>query len=272
MSTYPVHDLAESKLRILAVPAFNDNYIWLVTDGQRAVVVDPGSAEAAIAALKETRLKLEAILLTHHHADHIGGVPGLLDFANGQTANPVQVIGPDDARIPHITHRTHDGERFSLLDGQLQLSTLSVPGHTETHVAYLSDAVLFCGDTLFSAGCGRLLGGTAAQLHQSLQRLAALPEHIQVFCAHEYTLSNLRFAQAAEPDNTERDAWFAECQALRAAGRMTLPSTIAREKRINPFLRTQAPSLHAQVAAQTGTPPADDLACFTALRQWKDHF
>jgi len=228
--------------------------------------VDPGDAAVVERYLSEQGLRLVAILITHHHPDHVGGV---LELVAGRD---IPVYGPAAEAIDGVNRPVAEGDAVDLPELGARFATLEVPGHTRTHVAYLAPGVLFCGDTLFSAGCGRLLGGTAPQLHDSLRRLAELPADTAVYCTHEYTLANLAFARAAEPGNPARDAWQAECEALRAAGRPTLPSRIGREREVNPFLRTAEPGVIEAVAAHTGTRPADSLACFTALRAWKDVF
>ena len=266
---------APGALRVLALPAFNDNYLWLIHDGVHAAVVDPGDAAPVLAALALHHLTLTAILLTHHHADHIGGVPALL----AQAATPLHVFGPHDERIGHVTRRLGDGDTLDLPMLGLALRVLDVPGHTIGHIAYVSDGGvesnpwLFCGDTLFAAGCGRLFEGTPAQMRHSLDRLAALPAETKVYCAHEYTLANLRFALAAEPANLRLQQRLAEDSATRAAGLPTLPSSIALEKATNPFLRYDEPAIQAQLV-ELGklAPGADADATFAALRSWKNTF
>ena len=251
-----------------ALGALEDNYIWLLRDGDgRALVVDPGDADAVLRAL-DGGPPPHAILLTHHHNDHIGAVPALLARWPG-----TPVIGPDDARIHTTSQVVGDGDHVTV--GPWQFQVLGIPGHTLSHIAfYCADAdgqrLLFCGDTLFSAGCGRIFEGTPAQLHAALQRLAALPGDTEVYCTHEYTLSNLTFAAAVEPDNPARDSYRAGIEALRADNQPSLPSRIEVERSINPFLRTGEPQVRASVAAHAGHPVADDLACFTAMRAWKD--
>jgi hydroxyacylglutathione hydrolase len=257
-------------MHIIPLPAFRDNYIWLMHDGRHAVVVDPGDAAPVEAALQALGLQLEAILVTHHHADHVGGLAALLELRR------VPVYGPAAESIEHVSHPVCEGDEIHLAAPMLSLRVLEVPAHTAGHVAYvgmdIEPGVLFCGDTLFSAGCGRLFEGTPAQLDAALTRLAALPESTRVFCAHEYTLANLAFARAAEPHNPARDRYASACEALRAQGKPTLPSTIGREREINPFLRCDSPSLLAAVHAHSGQRPQDSRACRAALRAWKDNF
>lgn len=255
-------------MNIIPLPAFRDNYIWLVHDGRHALVVDPGDARPVEEALAALKLTLCAILVTHHHPDHTGGLAALL------SRHPVPVYGPALEQIAGVSHPLAGGEQIEIAALGLGVNVIAVPGHTAGHVAYHAPAAdaLFCGDTLFSAGCGRLFEGSAADLAQSLAKLAALPDPTRVYCTHEYTLSNLAFARAAEPDNPARDAYAAECEAQRAAGMPTLPSTLGLEKRINPFLRCAEPGVQHAVGQQAGTAPADPLACLAALRAWKDVF
>jgi hydroxyacylglutathione hydrolase len=260
-------------LSVLTVPAFKDNYLWLVHDGTHAAVVDPGDAAPVRAALAAHDLRLTAILLTHHHADHIGGVPALLaEWA-------VPVFGPKNDGIDLVTDPLVQGDRITVPGISLALDVLDVPGHTLGHIAYVrrdadADARwLFCGDTLFGAGCGRLFEGTPAQMAASLAQLAALPDETLVYCAHEYTMSNLAFAQAVDGVNAALAARVQADSASRAAGRPTIPSTIALEKATNPFLRTtSAPIVHSLVAAGRVTEGAAPLEVFTALREWKNTF
>lgn len=262
-------DDQHSKIRsadIIPLPAFRDNYIWLLRRGTCAAVVDPGDAAVVEAALQAHGLQLVAILLTHHHDDHIGGVAEL-----AVRHHPV-VFGPAGENIAGLTRRVGEGDAVALHALDLSFTVFAIPGHTTTHIAYHAPGILFAGDTLFSAGCGRLFGGTAAQLHASLQRLAQLPGDTAVYAAHEYTLANLAFAREADPTNPARDAWLAECETLRTAGRPTLPTSIARERSINPFLRTDSPGVIDAVTAHSGQRPANSAECFAALRRWKDVF
>jgi hydroxyacylglutathione hydrolase len=262
-----------SPLRVYPVRAFTDNYIWLIEaprDARKVVAVDPGEAAPVLSALERLGASLAAILLTHHHADHIGGVAEL------RAAAEVPVFGPDDARIPDLTRRLVEGDSVVLDSLGLRFVTLHVPGHTLSHIAFHGHESVFCGDTLFSAGCGRLFEGTAAQMSASLGRLAALPAATRVYAGHEYTAANLRFAREVESDNPEARAYGLRVAQLRAGDLPTLPSTIGLETRVNPFLRCREPDVCASVAAHDGPPlaaaSADPVAVFAALRAWKDGF
>jgi hydroxyacylglutathione hydrolase len=254
---------------LTALPAFTDNYIWMFHDGRQAVVVDPGEAAPVLAALDANRLTLAAILVTHHHGDHVGGIEDLRSRLTGP------VYGPARERIPAPYTALVDGDSVRLLGAQFQV--IDVPGHTGGHIAYFSPAsagrspLLFCGDTLFSGGCGRLFEGTPQQMHDSLTRLAALPGDTRVCCAHEYTLSNLKFARVVEPSSRALIDYQDWCLGQRASGLPTLPSTIERERRINPFLRCAQPEVagSAQDHGARSDAPVEVLA---ALRQWKNEF
>ncbi|MFP5304564.1 MAG: hydroxyacylglutathione hydrolase [Gammaproteobacteria bacterium] len=256
-------------MQLHAIPAFSDNYLWTLVDGDRAVVVDPGDAAPVARFLDEHRLALEAILITHHHPDHIGGVATLLE------QRPVPVYGPaaEAAPIRRLSTALADGDRVEVLGRRFEV--IAVPGHTLGHIAYFSAGtppILLCGDTLFSAGCGRLFEGTPQQMHASLSRLAALPPETQVYCTHEYTLANLAFAQAVEPANADIAAHMAQVHELRAQNAPSLPTTLAIERRVNPFLRAGEAAVRSAAAAWAGAPLEDDVATFAALRRWKDGF
>jgi len=253
-------------MRLTALPAFEDNYIWaLVDDEGNAVVVDPGDAAPVLAA-SDLGLWPAGVLLTHHHPDHCGGVAALRE-----RWPTLPVYAPDDARIPHATERVGDGSRFKL--NNWDFTVLAVPGHTLSHIAFHgAEGHLFCGDTLFSLGCGRLFEGTPAQMLESLERLAALPGTSAVCCGHEYTLANAAFARAVDPANDALRRRTEEAQAMRNAGRPTLPSTLAMELATNPFLRVDTPAVRAAVADRLGREPADRVEIFAELRRWKDGF
>ena len=253
---------------LIPIPAFADNYLWLLHDGKRALIVDPGDAEPVLRTLDQYGLQLESILVTHHHADHTGGVDAL------RQATGAKVYGPATERIPEPFAPLREGDTVCALG--LDLQVLDVPGHTAGHIAFYAPdmdgkPLLFCGDTLFSGGCGRLFEGTPAQMLASLDKLAALPGNTRVCCTHEYTLANLRFAVAVEPDNAELAAYQAQCQQLRAQGQPTLPGSISQEIQINPFLRTRQASVLAAVHRFDAS-AHDETTVFAALRQWKNQF
>jgi hydroxyacylglutathione hydrolase len=256
-------------MKLIPLPAFQDNYLWVLHDGQRALVVDPGDAQPVLQFLQHHGLQLEAILVTHHHADHIGGVDAVRD------ATGARVFGPARETIPPPLERLSGGDTATVLG--LTFKVFDVPGHTCGHIAYFCDEVdgapvLFCGDTLFSGGCGRLFERTPAQMLASLDQLAALPGATRVCCTHEYTSSNLKFARAVEPGNPELINYSQRCEALREQGLPTLPSTIAQEKLINPFLRTRLPGVAQAARAFDAATPEDEVAEFAAIRQWKNEF
>ena len=256
-------------MTLVALPALSDNYIWLLHDGAQAIVVDPGDAAPVLAALDNLQLTLAGILLTHHHADHVGGVAALRPRLQGP------VFGPAREKIPPPFVPVAQGDTAVLMG--LAFEVIDVPGHTAGHIAYFLPAhggvapMLFCGDTLFSAGCGRLFEGTPAQMHESLAKLAALPGATRVCCGHEYTEANLRFAAAVEPANPDIALRISASRTLRAAGQPTLPSTIALELAINPFMRCDQAAV-IRSAAQRGATESGGAAVLGALREWKNHF
>jgi len=250
---------------VIRIPAFKDNYIWLLRKGASAAVVDPGDARPVLDVIEREGLSLTTILVTHHHADHQGGVADLL------ARHPAEVFGPAAESITGIKRSLRGGETVSVAGCAADFQVIAVPGHTLGHIAYYGSGCLFCGDTLFAGGCGRLFEGTAAQMLESLARLSALPDDTAVYCAHEYTQANLRFALAVEPGNPRLQRRVEEVAVARAAGLATVPSTIAIEKASNPFLRCREPEVVA--AAQRRVPGArDELAVFAALREWKNTF
>ncbi|NWG76581.1 MAG: hydroxyacylglutathione hydrolase [Rubrivivax sp.] len=261
------------RTELIPLPAFEDNYVWMLVRGGEALVVDPGDAAPVLAALEARDLRLAGILVTHHHGDHTGGLDALRSRLQGP------VFAPARERIAGVVTPVREGDRATVLG--LGFEVLDVPGHTAGHVAYYwpGDAaeapILFCGDTLFSAGCGRLFEGTPAQMHASLAKLAALPGRTRVCCAHEYTLSNLRFAHAVEPDSADIADYRRQCDAKRRAGEPTLPSTIEVERRVNPFLRCSVPAVvRAARSRDPGLSKAEPTAAdvLAVLREWKNQF
>lgn len=257
--------------RICAIPAFNDNYLWLIDDGLSAFVVDPGDAEPVLKVLKALKLTLTGILLTHHHADHTGGIQQL------QKEQSTPIYGPASKDIPLVTHPLSDGQPLEILG--MQTSCIEVPGHTLDHIAYflkqpnpLEQALLFCGDTLFAGGCGRVFEGSFAQMHASLNKLKSLPQDTLIFCAHEYTQANLQFAQAVEPENDLLTRRINSVAQQREKNLPSVPSTLESELTTNPFLRCDQPAvIHAaQQRAKQNTLSTDQV--FAQIRGWKDNF
>jgi hydroxyacylglutathione hydrolase len=253
-------------VRIEPIPAFNDNYIWLLTRGAQAAAVDPGDAAPVARRLAARNLSLAAIVVTHHHPDHVGGVKDLL----AQYAVPV--YGPVGETIPGRTRALAEGDAVDILGVRFEI--IDVPGHTRGHIAYYAPSAnaLFCGDTLFGCGCGRLFEGTPAQMVESLGKIARLPGATRVYCAHEYTLANIRFARAVEPHNAQLAARQAECEAQRARDEPTVPSQLADELATNPFLRCDEPAVRAAAEQRSAGAGRDRIATFAALREWKNRF
>lgn len=258
--------------QVATIPAFADNYLWLLQgSGRRAAVVDPGDAHPVLEALDAGRWELAAILITHHHADHVGGVARLL-----ASFPEARVYGPEDQRIGDLTRVVREGDHVELDFLPARFAVFEVPGHTRTHVAYYSAGTrrgeerLFCGDTIFACGCGRLFEGTPAQMCDSLSKLRRLPETTQIYCAHEYTLDNIAFAKWVEPGSEALLAREREARALREAGRPTVPSRLATERRTNPFLRFDEPQVVAAARRHAGAALSTDAAVFGEIRRWKD--
>ncbi len=246
---------------ISAVPCFDDNYIWVLRKGRQALAIDPGDAAPLLTWLDRKELELAAVLITHRHADHVGGLQAL----SGQIAMPV--YGPEG--IPGITDPVRDGTTLQLLG--ITIRVMATPGHTREHVSYLTDEAVFCGDTLFGAGCGRVFDGDMAAMHDSLMRLAALAPETLVCCAHEYTQSNLRFAATVEPGNNAIASRISDVRTKRASGQATVPSSVGLELATNPFLRCSEPAV---ISAARGQHPdaATPVEIFSALREWKNNF
>ena len=254
-------------LQVIGVSAFSDNYIWLITNEARrhVAIVDPGDAEPVIAELEARDMSPCAILITHHHSDHVGGISKLL------TKYPdIPVYGPATENIPHITTRLTGDDSVELTELSLTLQVMDIPGHTAGHIAYYGDNSLFCGDTLFGNGCGRVFDGSMEALHQSLQKIAALPPETLVYCAHEYTIENIGFAKWVEDDNQDLEARQEECWQLLDDGRATVPFTLENEFKSNPFLRTHIPEVIAKAEEIAGRELQTSTEVFAALRIWKD--
>jgi len=253
-------------LAIIGLPAFADNYIWVLRRGPNVAVVDPGDATPLLEYLDTSGTRLCAILVTHHHNDHVGGIDAIV------ARRRVPVYGPAAEAIPGVDHPLADGDVVSLNELAVEFTVLAVPGHTRGHIAFYRPGTLLCGDTLFGAGCGRLFEGSSQQMQASLARLAALPGDTQVYCAHEYTQGNLSFASAVEPNSIAVQLRSEECAALRNRGEPTVPSTLATERATNPFLRWDAPAVIAATKSRLGRQPADPVEVFAALREWKNRF
>ncbi len=247
-----------------AIPAFQDNYFWLLS-GTAAAIVDPGDAQPVQAALQERQIDLAVILITHHHADHIGGVAELRRAWPG-----VKIFGPNDARI-EADVRVAEGSRVDLSEWDLgTFEVFEVPGHTRSHIAYYGGGDLYCGDTIFVCGCGRLFEGTPQQMHASLSKLRTLPDETRVYCAHEYTLDNMEFAQWVEPENKTLINFHQQAQDLRQNGKPTVPSVLGMEKQCNPFLRFDAPAVVEAAQRRLGRTSLEAYEVFGEIRRWKD--
>ena len=255
-----------NEISVYPVRAFADNYVWTLRRGNLAAVVDPGEAKPVLDYLKAEKLQLTAILNTHHHADHVGGNAELLEHFK------VPVYGPYDERIPTVSNRVREGDRFTLAEFGVEFQVFEIPAHTRTHIAFFGGGMLYCGDTLFACGCGRLFEGTPAQMHASLAKLAKLPADTRVYCGHEYTLSNIKFGKAVEAGNAELARWEQIAAAQRANNEPTLPSTLAQELRANPFMRCDQPEVIAAASKHAGKPLTDPVSVLGAIRDWKNNF
>jgi len=260
-------------LEIVPLPAFQDNYIWTLRDGKNAAVVDPGEAGPVKQYLAREGLTLVAILATHHHPDHVGGIAELVAMKK------VPVFGPKGEPIPELTHPVGQGDKVEIPELRSDATApvpsfdvLDIPGHTRAHVAYYGLESLFCGDTLFACGCGRVFEGTAQQMLDSLTKLAALPDATRVYCGHEYTLANIKFARAVDPGNSVLAAREEKVAKLRAAGLPSLPSTLGEERATNPFLRCAEPVVIESANKYLGSRIGDPVSVFAAIREWKNRF
>ena len=260
-------------LQIHPIPAFRDNYIWIIHNNTHAVIVDPGDASTVIDYLQFNQLQLQAILITHHHSDHTGGNTLLLDRFD------VPIYGPKQETISTVSHPVQEDETVHIPTLSLALEVIEIPGHTRGHIAYFGSLqghqernILFCGDTLFACGCGRIFEGTPQQMYQSLQKLADLPEDTLVYCTHEYTLANIAFARTVEPNNIDLEKREHCTKQLRSENTPTLPTSIAIEKACNPFLRCHQPEIIKTTSQYAGKMLNEPIAVFTALREWKNNF
>ena len=266
----------DNLLQVRSIAAYDDNYIWLISDKHCAVIVDPGDAAPVIKHLTEHHLTLTTILITHHHADHIGGVADLLTWCESLGQEKPVVYGPAHENIAVVAEHLIESDVVSISRPACEFTVLDVPGHTSGHIAFYLNAGqqphVFCGDTLFATGCGRLFEGTPAQMVDSLNKLKNLPDQTLVHCAHEYTLSNIKFALAVEPKNQELLAWQQTAQTLRQQGVPTVPTTIAHEKSVNPFLRCEESSVIESVKQHQAIKDTHPVTVFAHLRSWKDTF
>ncbi|QOJ23683.1 MAG: hydroxyacylglutathione hydrolase [Gammaproteobacteria bacterium] len=255
-------------LNIYPLPAFRDNYIWVIHNRDYAAVIDPGTASPVIDYLQSEKLQLCAILITHHHSDHTGGITELTQLFN------VPVYGPGNEPIKEVTHPQRENDQIKLAEIALTLSVLDIPGHTRGHIAYYGSkpfAMVFCGDTLFSCGCGRIFEGNAVQMYQSLQKLCQLPDDTRVYCTHEYTLSNIRFARKVDPENRELIELEITARQLRQQNLPTLPTTIHLEKAVNPFLRCDQQAVIDCARQRVAMALPDPVSVFSVLREWKNN-
>jgi hydroxyacylglutathione hydrolase len=256
----------QQAVSIVPVAAFKDNYVWTLRNASHAAVVDPGEARPVLDYLRREKLKLAAILATHHHPDHVGGIAEL------KRSFDVPVYGPKNEPIATLTRPVSEGDRVSIAELGVDFSVLDIPGHTRAHIAYYGAGALFCGDTLFACGCGRVFEGTPEQMVRSLDKLAALPDDTKVYCGHEYTLANIGFAKEVEPGNEALAKREARDRELRAQGKPTLPSRLGDEKRTNPFLRVREPAVIESANKYLGARVADPVRVFAAIRDWKNQF
>lgn len=255
--------------KIIAIPAFKDNYIWALhsPDETRVIVVDPGDASPVLSYLQNHNLTLAGILVTHHHYDHCGGVPTLMTHFPS-----IRAYGPLKEKVEGITDFVEEGDKITFAEFNLSLDVLDIPGHTLGHIAYVNEKMLFCGDTLFSCGCGRIFEGTPQQMYASLHKLKTLPSNIEMYCGHEYTLANIAFAEQVESNNKMLKNRKISAKKYRDKQLPSLPVSLATELETNPFLRCEKPDVIHAVQKYAGFSLQDPLSIFTALRQWKNAF
>lgn len=255
-------------IRVEPISAFRDNYIWFIIHepSNKVAIVDPGDAGPVLDRISSDHLIPAAVLITHHHPDHVGGIGGIL------AQYQIPVYGPIHEKIPGRTHALKEGDILELPEFDLQFDILDMPGHTSGAIAYYGEGMVFVGDTLFLSGCGRLFEGTPQQMYDSLSKLARLPDETKIYCAHEYTLANLNFARAVEPENKDIQSQIVDCRALRDRNIPTVPGTIAREKRVNPFLRVSQEVVVQAACRHTERQLKGQVEVFAAIRNWKDNF
>lgn len=254
---------------IKPIPALNDNYIWAIMhpETHKMIVVDPGEAKPVIENLKKKQYQLAAIFITHHHWDHTNGIRDLVDYAGA-----IPVYGPATSDIPFCNQKLQEGDEIHFPDFDLTVKVIEIPGHTLDHIAFIGKSFIFCGDTLFAGGCGRLFEGNAAQMTASLNRIRDLPKETQIYCAHEYTLKNLQFAKLVEPNNKAIEKRLQNVEKLRRDNKPTLPSVLQLELATNPFLRYDKDSIRKSVETHSGKSLPNPISVFTELRQWKNEF
>ena len=262
-----------TNMKVSMIKAFSDNYIWAISSNlaNNMALVDPGDADVCIEFIEQQQMQLSTILITHHHADHVGGINKLVNYCQSKQW-PLTIYGPESESIPHCDVALNASHIVKLVDLDFEFEIIDLPGHTSGHIAYLSEDNLFCGDTLFSGGCGRLFEGTPSQMLNSLEKLSALPERTHVYCAHEYTQANLNFALTVEPCNSELVYYYNQVLQKREQGIATIPSSIMLEKKINPFLRCDKASLMTSASEFSGEEVNDKLQTFSIIRAWKDNF
>lgn len=262
-----------SNIQVSMIKAFSDNYIWAISSNNKPLIalVDPGDANVCIDYIEQNQKQLSTILITHHHPDHVGGIKKLLNYCRDKQW-PLTVYGPENEKIPHCDVKLNENSVVQLDDLALELTIIDLPGHTSGHIAYLAQDNLFCGDTLFSGGCGRLFEGTPSQMLASLNKLQSLPDNTKVYCAHEYTQANLTFALTVEPSNSELVNYYNQVVEKRADNIATIPTSIMQEKLINPFLRCDQKSIMASASEYSAKINDDILSTFTTIRTWKDNF